>query len=106
MKRDVILTGPARRDLGHLDRRVADRVLQAITRLAETGQGDITQLRGEGNERRLRVGDWRIRFALANGGQTIRILRVLPRGRAYRDRVGRGSIPELSNACSARRVRA
>lgn len=84
MKRDVILTGPARRDLRRLDRSVADRVVQAIIRLAETRQGDVRQLRGEEDELRLRVGAWRVRFRLINDGRTIEVLRILPRGRAYR----------------------
>ena len=34
---------------------------------------------------RLRVGDWRVRFSRDPGSRTILVLRVLPRGRAYRD---------------------
>jgi mRNA-degrading endonuclease RelE of RelBE toxin-antitoxin system len=32
----------------------------------------------------LRVGDWRVRFQRDSSG-VIQVLRVLPRGRAYRD---------------------
>ena len=42
-------------------------------------------MRGKLNEWRLRVGDWRIRFGLDADTETVVILRVLPRGRAYRD---------------------
>jgi mRNA-degrading endonuclease RelE of RelBE toxin-antitoxin system len=33
----------------------------------------------------LRVGDWRVRFGYDFAERTILVLRVLPRGRAYRD---------------------
>jgi mRNA-degrading endonuclease RelE of RelBE toxin-antitoxin system len=34
-------------------------------------------------EWRLRVGDWRVRFAFDDQQRVIVVLRVLPRGRAY-----------------------
>ena len=45
--------------------------------------GDVVKLAG-GEEWRLRVGDWRVRFARDDSG-TIIVTRVLPRGRVYRD---------------------
>ncbi len=36
-------------------------------------------------EWRLRVGDWRVRFTREQASRTVYVLRVLPRGRAYRD---------------------
>ena len=80
----VEITAPARRDLRRLDRQVAARVIEAIERLATTGQGNTIRLQGSSNEWRLRVGDWRVRFEQDRTTMTIRILRVLPRGRAYR----------------------
>ena len=57
-----------------------------MRRLAETNQGDVTRLQGvTPPEWRLRIGDWRVRFAYDFGAQTITVLRVFPRGRAYRD---------------------
>ncbi len=61
---------------------VAARVTAAIERFAMTGQGDVTRLTAAGDELRLRVGDWRVRFTLEPG--TIVVNRILPRGRAYR----------------------
>lgn len=81
----VLLSGPARRDLARLDRQVAERIVQALNRFANTGQGDASRLKGGQGEFRLRVGDWRVRFSLTNSGQTIEGVRILPRGRAYRD---------------------
>jgi mRNA interferase RelE/StbE len=60
-------------------------VVEAIYRYAETEHGDVVRLRGIDNEFRLRVGDWRVRFRIVDDNATIEIIRVLPRGRAYRD---------------------
>jgi mRNA interferase RelE/StbE len=77
----------ARRDLKRLDAPVRDRILTALDGLsADTSRGDVKRLVGiDPPEWRLRVGDWRIRFSWNADTQTIEILRVLPRGRAYRD---------------------
>jgi hypothetical protein len=37
-------------------------ILTAIHRLAGTGTGRVKTLKGEGGEKRLRVGDYRVRF--------------------------------------------
>jgi len=80
----VILTGSARRDIRRLDPPVATRILDALDRLATTGQGDTLRLRGTPDEWRLRVGDWRVRFRYDTATQTLAVLRILPRGEAYR----------------------
>jgi mRNA interferase RelE/StbE len=63
---------------------VAARILDALDRLATTGQGDIQRLRGTPDEWRLRVGDWRVRFRYDAAVQALAVLRILPRGEAYR----------------------
>jgi mRNA interferase RelE/StbE len=79
-------TDRARRDLRRLDQQVAQRVIRAVERLAETEQGDVRRLESvRPPEWRLRVGDWRVRFAFNYATRTIAVLRVLPRGPAYRD---------------------
>ena len=70
-------------DIRKLDRAVARRILTAVDRYAETGHGDIVRLKGQGNEYRLRVGDWRVRFRVGVPG-FMEILRVLHRRQAYR----------------------
>lgn len=81
--RRVIVTSPARRDLRRLDPPVRQRILVALERLAaDPPRGDVTRLAGS-DEYRLRVGDWRVRFR--RDTEIIYVLRVLPRGRAYRD---------------------
>ena len=84
MSRGLEWTLAAERDLRRLDPSVRERIRQAVYRFADTGQGDVQRLRGTPNEWQLRVGDWRVRFTEDLTGQTIIILRVRPRGEAYR----------------------
>jgi mRNA interferase RelE/StbE len=87
--RAVIWTPRALRELRALDQRVVQRIGSAVTRYAETGHGDAKKLEGRADEYRLRVGAWRVIFAFGtdpgSGGPTIDVLRVVARGRAYRD---------------------
>ena len=71
--------------LRRLDRPIRDRVLDAVDRLTgDPPHGDLVRLSGR-DEWRLRVGDWRVRCELDVERQVVLVLRVLPRGRAYRD---------------------
>ena len=83
----VEIAPSARRDIKRLDRQVQARIIEALEGLrADPAQGDITRLTGiQPPEWRLRVGDWRIRFERDHDARIVRILRVLPRGRAYRN---------------------
>jgi mRNA interferase RelE/StbE len=63
---------------------VATHILDALARLADTSQGDVTRLQGVSDEWRLRVGDWRVRFRYDHTARTLVVLRILPRGQAYR----------------------
>ena len=81
----VPFTPRAQRDIRRLDRQTAHHILRALTRLADAGQGDVVRLRNQVGERRLRVGDRRVRFRYNAEAGKIEVLRVLPRGRAYRD---------------------
>ena len=78
-------TERALKDAAALDRQVRERVLRAIERLADTGQGDVRMLRGSHGKLRLKVGAWRVRFQFDHEAMTITILHVRPRGSAYRD---------------------
>lgn len=81
MKR-IVFSEPARADIRRLDRETAMRIFTALHRFAETGGGDIKRLKGETEELRLRVGDYRVRFA--EESDTLHIIRVLHRKEAYR----------------------
>jgi mRNA-degrading endonuclease RelE of RelBE toxin-antitoxin system len=74
----------ARSDLKEIEREQAMQILMALTRYAETGEGDIKHLRGKlTGTRRLRVGDWRVRLQEKKDG-IIYILAVSHRSTAYR----------------------
>ena len=84
--RQIRVTERAERDLKQLPTRDQARVRAALDGLAtRPPTGDIRKLQGIQDEWRLRVGDWRVRFRLSDDGQSVDVLRVLPRSRAYRD---------------------
>jgi mRNA-degrading endonuclease RelE of RelBE toxin-antitoxin system len=60
-------------------------VVDAVEHFARTGEGDVVRLVDVAPpEYRLRVGDWRVRFARDDEHRLLHVLRVLPRGKAYR----------------------
>jgi len=82
--RQVLLSGPANRTYSDLPDRVRQRIHSALTQLASSGRGDVKRLRGtRGREDlfRLRVGDYRVIFALAS--TEIRVIRILHRSEGY-----------------------
>lgn len=85
MSREIRWLSRAQRDLKKLDPPVRRRVIDAVKHFAQTGEGDVVRLVGtEPPEYRLRVGDWRVRFARDGEHHLIHVLRVMPRGKAYR----------------------
>jgi mRNA interferase RelE/StbE len=79
----IFFTEMAKAQLRRIDRIVAMRILLALTRLAESGDGDIKTLEGfDPPQMRLRVGDYRIRFFRVDG--TFHVLAVSHRSDAYR----------------------
>ncbi len=83
MKLHFVWASSARAELRRVERETAMRILLALTRYAETGEGDIKALEGKfTGAHRLRVGDWRVRFRRVPGG-TIHVLAVENRGDAY-----------------------
>jgi mRNA-degrading endonuclease RelE of RelBE toxin-antitoxin system len=77
-------TDGALNQVGRLDRRTRERIVGAVERFAETGYGDLRRVQTRPGELALRVGDWRVFLAVSAARETVRVLRVLPRGRAYR----------------------
>jgi len=61
-------------------------ILRGIHRLAETGVGPVKTLKDRGGEKRLRVGDFRVRFTEEGGEResVVRIHAVRNRREAYR----------------------
>ena len=81
MKR-ILWTEPAKADVRRVDRTTAMRILGALHRFAESGEGDVKALTGR-EEFRLRIGDYRL-FFVTPAADTIQVLRVLHRREAYR----------------------
>ena len=81
--RRILWSEHARADVRRLDRDTAMRIFGALHRFAETGEGDIKRLKGESNDLRLRVGDYRVRFTDEPDG-VLYIHAVLHRSEAYR----------------------
>ena len=81
----VAWSDPSLRDARGLDRQILERVHAFVLRYAESGHGSVKALKGRVGEYRLRVGDWRVRFALDAARGELIVLRVLHRREAYRD---------------------
>jgi mRNA interferase RelE/StbE len=78
------VTPLARRDLRRLDPPVKRRIVEALDRfVADPLAAGIRKLNPI--EWRLLVSDWRVRFSFDDERRVIVVLRVRPRGRAYRD---------------------
>jgi mRNA-degrading endonuclease RelE of RelBE toxin-antitoxin system len=81
----IVWRSPARRELRRLDPPDQQRIIAAVERFSQTGEGDIQRLTAiSPPQHRLRVGPWRVRLALNREAQALEILHVLPRGKAYR----------------------
>lgn len=73
----------AKKDLRRLESALAQRLILAVELFAETGRGDVKSLQGSYQSLfRLRIGDWRILLQLE--GDVLYVMRVLPRGQAYK----------------------
>ena len=85
MRWRIVVTSRAERDLKGLSARDQGRIRASIDSLTKfPTRGDLSKLQGRDNEWRLRVGGWRVRFELDRADRIIVVLRILPRGRAYR----------------------
>ena len=81
MKR-IVFSDQAKADIRGIPRQTAMQILTAVHRLAETGAGRVKTLQDEGGEKRLRVGDFRVRFT--EEGEALHIHSVRNRKEAYR----------------------
>ncbi len=82
MKR-IAWTIQARADIRSLDKPTAMRILHALHRFAESGEGDVKALQGGVEELRLRIGGYRLFFVLT-ADDIIEVRRVKHRSEAYR----------------------
>jgi mRNA interferase RelE/StbE len=80
-----VFSARAGREFKRLDPPVQRRIVNALDRLTgDPSAGDVVKLT-DADEWRLRIGDWRVRFERDAETGVVNVLRVLPRGRAYRD---------------------
>ena len=82
MKR-IVWTAQAKADIRILDKPTAMRVPHALHRFAGYGAGDLKTLKGDIEELRLRIGDYRL-FFVHTTADTIEIRRIRHRREAYR----------------------
>lgn len=75
----IVLDPDALKQMRRLGRTDRDRISRAIDPLPA---GDVRPLKGKPKEWRLRVGDWRVRFARNDAERVIKIFLIAPRGAA------------------------
>jgi len=79
----IIFSVEARADIRAIPQHIAMNILAALHRLAESGAGRVKTLQGKDGEKRLRVGDFRVRFTEEHP-DALRIHAVKNRKDAYR----------------------
>lgn len=82
MKR-IVISEEAKTNIRAIPQHIAMNILTAVHRLAESNSGYVKALQGKPGEKRLRVGDYRIRFSEEHP-DTLRIHTILHRKDAYR----------------------
>lgn len=82
MKR-IHLEAEVRAQIRAIPQHIAMNILLAIHRFAELGSGNVKELKGKAGEKRLRVGDHRVRFTEEHP-DTLLIHTVKNRKDAYR----------------------
>jgi mRNA-degrading endonuclease RelE of RelBE toxin-antitoxin system len=78
----IVFSDEAKSDIRAIPQQVAMNVLTAIHRFAESGTGRVKMLQGQEGDKRLRVGDFRVRFTAE--GDEIHVQTVKNRKDAYR----------------------
>ncbi|MBW1603721.1 type II toxin-antitoxin system RelE/ParE family toxin [Streptomyces sp. JJ66] len=88
MKYQIRFTQRARNQLRGISKTVAMRILRKLTELLDDPYGlDTTALVGsEADERRLRVGDYRVVYTVDDGRLVVQVVRVGHRSEVYRGR--------------------
>lgn len=79
----IAFTRSADRDMNRLDPAIRRRIGSALERLSADPRSGALRKLADRPERRLRVGGWRVLVELDVETHTIRVARILPRGRAY-----------------------
>jgi mRNA interferase RelE/StbE len=81
----ILLEGAAEKDLGRLSHNLHDRIIEAIIKLAHQPRpSGCRKLFGTKNDWRIRVGDYRVIYEIADVIRVVRIRRVRHRREVYR----------------------
>ncbi len=81
----VLLERAAEKDLGRLSPSTHDRVIAAIRRLAKNPRpSGCRKLAGTDNDWRIRIGDYRVIYEIADEIRVVRVNRVRHRREVYR----------------------
>jgi len=83
---NVILAHSVQKVINKMDRPTRERIIKRIKELQKSPWlGDVKPLKGLPGEWRTRVGDWRIIYAVDRDQLIIAIMKVSPRGDAYKE---------------------
>jgi mRNA interferase RelE/StbE len=81
----IVFTRSARKELESLDMRVALRVLRRIESLAQNPRpSGVVKIQGTDDLWRIRVGNWRVIYRVADGENLVDVIAVRHRSDAYR----------------------
>lgn len=86
MSLNIRISHQAEKDIDGLPTTVRRRVAEAIDAWASGQPADVRKLKGREKTYRLRVGGWRVLVVAGPDAGTLTVLRVLPRGSAYKRR--------------------
>lgn len=83
---EIIFSPKALKDLKSLDKTIQIRIKEAVLKLTHfPPNADILKLKGgQGNEFRLRIGDWRVVFEYQFKEKEVHVLTIKNRRDAYR----------------------
>jgi mRNA interferase RelE/StbE len=82
---EVYLERSAENDLKHLPTSTFDRIVRQIKTLAENPRpSGCRKLTGSKNDRRIRIGDYRVLYEIDEKAKAVRIMRVRHRREVYR----------------------
>ena len=82
----IIIHRKAEKTLKRLSGEILERMRQAVRSLSENPRPKgYKKILGHDNLYRIRVGDWRIIYAIENEKMIVLVLEVAPRGRVYQN---------------------
>ncbi len=82
---EILVERSAEKDLRKLSDKVHDRVIESISTLADNPRPPgVKKLSGTGNDWRIRVGDYRVLYEIAETVRIVRVYRVRHRKDVYK----------------------